>query len=799
MLSRISPPDSALPLNPFHRRGFFEAPQWSLLVFVVLLLGVAAYSWPVFSGFGHTLYSYSGDAWKNIYTVAYYVAHDDALLHTDSLNWPWGDHIVMADTQPVVSWGLKILYGLGLIGETGITYAVLLLPIVSVAISGVVLYHLFRSFEVPNAMAALWACPVAIMGPQLFRINGHYALGYMWVLPMLLLIWMRARRSTYSWRWILALSAYCVLMIFIHFYYVGLIAATIIALFALESIRGSWSDRGLAVARMATVVAPAVIISTVFVRASDFYDDRIASPYGLEEYVSKPIALFVEIRNPVYAALGESIGGFDMPSGEGWAYLGFWLAWTLVATVLYLLFRYFRSLNSPEKKVRYDERLVVMGLSALVLLIFSWGYPLGLSGEIGDMFRDASGPLKQLRSLGRFTWPAYYLLTCIGVVITTVYLGRWRWGRVAGYVGLGIAWLEALTLLLVTPQTGVPHVLLESKHEIARIIDSVGVDAIIPLPYFNVGSEDFVKGEIGSGLYTGTYPSLASGIPNVGLYLARTSFAQAVQSVELASSWWNPPGLLRSPGGQHIYLLAIDRVAFAQNNWLNDVYGSIYGLAETIYKDEFLVLAVLKEEQITQAVEQKRSTYLEQWFPGTKEDGFSVADTGNGSSGLYYRNAFDSRRETIGLDGPGALTLAGGGRVELADVKLSEELVSGGSITVGFHLRLEDQGQIYAPYEVFVTDSSGTQIAKHYFWAHLSFHEIDERWIYVATDIPVAPSARHIRIVLTPSRKARTVGGVVDEVTVSATGSSFLYRLGETIVANGRLLRPLLSASHPYK
>src|SRR5437868_5534070 len=49
------------------------------------------------------------DALKNYYTFVYHTTHDKEMLKFEGMNYPFGEHVVYTDCQPVLSFILRLL------------------------------------------------------------------------------------------------------------------------------------------------------------------------------------------------------------------------------------------------------------------------------------------------------------------------------------------------------------------------------------------------------------------------------------------------------------------------------------------------------------------------------------------------------------------------------------------------------------------------------------------------------------------------------------------------------------------
>ncbi|MCB0838578.1 MAG: hypothetical protein KDD99_18025, partial [Bacteroidetes bacterium] len=76
--------------------------------FILVLGGLAV----LYAGFGKALtrpnvyvLGKGFDAWKNYFTPAWYIKYDSGFWFT-GMNYPFGEHVLFTDNQPLISWVL---------------------------------------------------------------------------------------------------------------------------------------------------------------------------------------------------------------------------------------------------------------------------------------------------------------------------------------------------------------------------------------------------------------------------------------------------------------------------------------------------------------------------------------------------------------------------------------------------------------------------------------------------------------------------------------------------------------------
>ncbi|WP_157547666.1 hypothetical protein [Hymenobacter sp. DG25A] len=246
-----------------------------------------------------------------------------------------------------------------------------------------------------------------------------------------------------------------------------------------------------------------------------------------------------------------------------------------------------------------------VGLYAgLLTLLFAWGVPFiwGLEGLLNYL-----GPIRQFRSIGRFAWIFYYFFT-VYAVFYFYQLGRYlrqhRAGRFAHMLLLLVVlvwgwegrtalntWVQRMKNTNANPDYTARALL----HPIDTYIDYLNwqgtpnstYQAIVPLPYFLLGPEQFGTNDIPASAYEAMRASLQTGLPIVASSMSRTSQAQGLAAAQLLSAPELPKTLLAQlPSRKPLLLLVTEealtpaerRLISLSKLLLKDAHVSLYEL-----------------------------------------------------------------------------------------------------------------------------------------------------------------------------------------------------------------------------
>jgi hypothetical protein len=230
---------------------------------------------------------------------------------------------------------------------------------------------------------------------------------------------------------------------------------------------------------------------------------------------------------------------------EGWAYIGLSSFFTLIFAVVFLIRQKRKHHIQFRNNYIFDNKLLnTMLISAHIIVLFSMGLPFKIiPGYLPDIF----GFLKEFRTVGRFAWVFYFIITIYTTYILNNFI-RYKYSnsrKIAPYILIilysGLMVFEGLSYhhevgnsIIVSPN-------YFAKNDDLKIDDSLNdlhlfdYQAILPLPFYHKGSENFSKPPTDKVLLYSEILSNKSALPLVSSYLARTSINESKQLMELLS------------------------------------------------------------------------------------------------------------------------------------------------------------------------------------------------------------------------------------------------------------------------
>ncbi|MGD1844631.1 MAG: hypothetical protein ACFB10_04480 [Salibacteraceae bacterium] len=479
----------------------------------------------------------SGDGIKNYYTLLYHVRYDSTYSHFEGMNYPYGEQVVFTDNQPLLAntlrWFSNNVTDVSGYGVGAINGAIL----VSIILCALLLYLLCVRLKLPPWYAALIAVGLALFSPQVHRMSGHYALSYGFVIP---LIWLLYHRFFEQPKYLrsLAIGATVWLLAGFHFYYFAIGAFLLSLLLAIRWLhQPGWKSLMSTAGHFALqVLLPFVLLQLWFV-FTDSVTDRPSSPYGFLVFRATWKTSFL----PLFYPYGKWLQGFfnmEWINWEGIAYVGLVVTvMTLVLSILalwWLLQRQWSRVLAPSGNPFLDQSI----LAAALLLFFSFGVPFNWGLE---HWIDGTGPLKQFRGIGRFSWIFFYVANLLAFywlyhwsVRLQARQPNWKWIVVLPLLVLfGEGWLFSGRTNYGTHRIEA----LESRELPAdhwsNTVSPDQYQAILPLPYYHTGSENLWIDAQGDILKQTLIASQQTGLPLMGVMMSRTSLSQTFNLLSL--------------------------------------------------------------------------------------------------------------------------------------------------------------------------------------------------------------------------------------------------------------------------
>lgn len=475
-----------------------------------------------------------GDGLKSTFGSVYHIKHDTSYWHTDAMNYPFGESVFFTGNQVVLTNTLKLFKNLGWDLSDYVLGISNILILLSFVIASLFIYLIFKELQVAWWLAIPASVIIILLSTQWERLGGHYNLAYAHVIPVILYLLLRFyRRPSYLLSVIFGILV--VLFSARQLYFAAFILVLWIPywIFLPLNNRKRFGKPLFIVSHVLIQFIIPFLLFSLFTGMHDPGLDRTAYPWGFYLYRVKLEAVFL----PGGLPHGEFLkfgGAIRMK-----AYVG--LLGTVVAVIIFI-----SSLKKLIRKESWDALAIsdnpawtILFWAGVISLLIALGLPFSPGWE---RLLNYTGPFRQLRAVGRFVFPFYYIMT-----ITSFYY-LWRWygasvWRIKNYLLVFILLFAGYESCVYLRKQSVWHrnpiswhSELYNKIPSLEWIDDHDMDdfqAILPLPYFHIGSENYWIGD-DSPVQTLAYAtSLQSGLPLFAVMLSRTSISQTLLNTDL--------------------------------------------------------------------------------------------------------------------------------------------------------------------------------------------------------------------------------------------------------------------------
>lgn len=480
------------------------------------------------------------DGAKNYFTAEYHIKHDSTFIWFEGMNYPEGEHVIFTDNQPLVSNVLKA------IGGSAESFPVLVF--LSMLIGGWLLFRLFELEGVIWWFALLAALGTVFLSPQLLRLGGHYSLAYVGIIPTFIFLVRKLHfypsrlNSFFIGALVLAtgfIHPYFLIMLVLYWLCISLL---ILLIKGHEKPLRSW------IFHIAFPVLPLILFQLILF-LTDTVSDRPSSPYGFVFYSATWASVFLPLDFDYFNSLSQLFN----QSAEG----GYFIGLFALAGLSLGLVQCFK-IKTRIHNWGFSDALL---LASLPVLLLSLAFPFYIWKF--DYLLEFLGPLRQFRGIGRFAFIFYFAANIYAAIEIGKFVTRAvDYRKFIPALFILLIWVDAYSFhKLVVAKTSVGTSVFHDgfRSEMDRLeIKKEQFQAIIPLPYFHVGSENFRTPET-EGIKEQAFAlSLKTGLPLHAVQMSRTSLSQTMEHLQLLHYLTEiPDNLTLSPKRNKPFLLLV--------------------------------------------------------------------------------------------------------------------------------------------------------------------------------------------------------------------------------------------------
>ncbi|MCG8501072.1 MAG: hypothetical protein MJB12_11775, partial [Firmicutes bacterium] len=539
-----------------------------------------------------------GDGFKAYYGAIYHMQHDTGMTHLEGMNYPFGEMVFFTGSQPFIVNSLKLVSNHFVDLSDHVVGIINMIMILAILAAAIILYLIFSELGLSWRYSSIVAVGICMLSPQIARMGGHFSLSYLFWIPWMIYLLIRYDKKP-SWKISLQMALVTFLAAGTHLYFVGFYGFMI----GFYWFNYVWKKRNMLkayfngfVSFLVQFVLPVVIIQLI-ISMNDSVVDRTALPYGFFVYKAHPVGILLPSAFP-YDFVPRYITVFRHIQWESLAFVGV----AGLSAFLYGLFNFIKKAVGFNVFWKVSDSSILNQLfwASFAALLFSFGIPfiLGLEG-----LADWLGPIRQLRALARFSWVFFYMLNIVlfywlykkvlvekakpkWIVITVLAVSFLLFDDFCN-ISNGISRLANRNLMLEDKSN------LTKINEWAKSINPDDFQAIFPLPYFHVGSENiWIDSKNGTAELTMNL-SLKTGLPTNGVILSRTSIEQTYLNYHLTTEPLNYSNVLDQLPNDKPFLLLINKSAY-----LNEDEQRIANAATLLYENEKFILERLEVQDI---------------------------------------------------------------------------------------------------------------------------------------------------------------------------------------------------------
>lgn len=515
-------------LNSIKENRTFGAILTLVLASVIILI---LFSSNVFEA-NQVSFASGGDGLKSTFGTIYHIKYDSSYWHFEGMNYPHGESVFFTGNQTFTTNLLKLFMDWGWDLSDHAMGILNILMLFSFVLCALFLFLILVEFELPVLYSVAGALLIMFLSPQWHRLGGHYNLAYAWIIPAGIYMMIKFYRNP-GYLLSVIFGIYIIIITGKHVYFMALVGLPWfvfwVFLFArARKMYGRWIH--LIPHVFIQVILPFVLFS-LFAGMHDTATDRTAYPWGFFASTTRLVSVFLPLMKP------HGIW-FNVGAVKTLGYVGLVTGTVFFLSIILLAVRWIR--HGFTTAIRITDRWIlnVMMVSAVICLIVALGYPFTWTPK----WLNYAGPLRQLRAIGRFVIPMYYLLG-----IYSIYM-LWYWYTRAGK---RIMWVVVAIAMLVWGFEAYVHVheltdKYSNKHEnlndrsnslpanawVDRH-DWSGYQALMPLPYYHIGSENYWVNGLSPAIEESYFASLKTGLPLNSVMMSRTSISQTLANLDL--------------------------------------------------------------------------------------------------------------------------------------------------------------------------------------------------------------------------------------------------------------------------
>ena len=503
----------------------------NILIWILAIIPVFVFYYKIILNPNDILLNPQKDGIKNYYVYKYYIDNNKSFSDFEGMNYPYGENFIYTDSQPPVAFTVKIISKI-FPGIKNIDFAIMHYFILfSFVFSIFLFFKIFEYLKIDFVFSILGAWAVVLLSPQFLRIYGHYSLSYSFMFPLVIYFLLNTKRQKLSNLIIFITSLF---VFFLH-PYIGLslfMFTILVSLFKLIFI-SDFKIKRFAINIIIQSILPLILffISSLLL---DSHVNRSTNPAGIYYYHSYLKTIFIASFEPIKSFYKIFIHFNEQPF-EGIAYIG--IISNLM--ILFIIGLGIKKIIRKKYKLPFDKNLTIFLFSSVILLLFSFGIPHVYPFP---KLLDIVPYLRQFRSLGRFSWFFYYSINIFTIFVLFYFYNKFKNNKIISniftflllmFLTEGILYQKNITNNKFNVNNKFDLKITKQFQDIKSVIDTKKYQAIIPIPFYHVGSEDFAAIGSPESLKNSMLLSYHLNLPILGSMGSRTSIDETKKSLSI--------------------------------------------------------------------------------------------------------------------------------------------------------------------------------------------------------------------------------------------------------------------------
>ncbi len=723
-----------------------------------------------------------GDGLKNYYTYLYYIAQDSG-THFSGMNYPFGEHIVFTDNMPLLAGTIAWLKNwFPNIGHYSLAIMHLLL-LASISFGTWYIYKIIRKFNNNATWAIISSLFIAFFSPQLFKIYGHYGMGFCFYIPFVI-YQLQCFKEKSSFRYPLAIFICSLLLSFIHLYNLALIAILV----AFYCVAYFISEKGLVLKEKLKTIIPLLfsvglsfVLVKIFMKVTDTITDRTEYPHGILGYETQGQDLLVTATplGGIFSFIfGKSNG---IAETEGKSYLGVVSITICLLLIIKFIRSFFKKYRTSRAAIQPVKAYNIWLLVGLFHLLFAMGVP---TVWIRTWLADYISVFRQFRTLGRFIWPFYYIImiyaslyiyhyaqvlkvkhkTKLAYGLLAVVVVLWA-VQLSGYLkanrDISRQTLDNYARIFETPSNNWNEWLQEKDY---RAFD---FQAVICLPFYHIGSEKIWLMDVDEG--TSAYElfkiSLQTRLPIINVLMSRTSWSQTFEMIRIIDGPYTQKKYFERLNDKPLLLLVNEHIELKskEKEWLKQA--TFIGKRH----DNLSVYSIdLKQMQQNDRITQQTAfSAARQALP--RKEGLLQDST----NAFFYANHFDQTGFAQSFTGAGSFAPVYGRQYPPLDTILLPPILKDSLYNLSIWSKSNMIDYRNSEFNIIQLDEYDKEISLVKASTKYSTH-VENDWFLLDQDLIIAPNARKMIINVYPNRSGKEYYAI-DELLLRPQAATYFY------------------------